>query len=151
MLVWSGADAYIKTPAYPQYPYVVTVETNPLYTFIQQKVEKSYQVNRLEQGLLDTITTQHFNIIWLVKRYARPTPLLRRAIASAVMLCIYKMFAALRYTYIGWTYNEFTENDYYRLQLIKDCTITYYMTNLLHINRYDTNTVFDAIAPPPLL
>ena len=96
MLVWSGADAYIKTRAYPQYPYIVTVETNPLYTFIKRKIEKSCQVNRLEQGLIETIKTQHFNIIWLVKRCTKLTPLLRRAIASPILRCIYKMFAALR-------------------------------------------------------
>ena len=151
LLVWSGADAYIKTLAYPQYPRVVTVRDIPLYIFIKSKIDQSreYRVDRLEHGLPDTIETQHFNIIWLVKRYNRPTPLLCREIASTVLRCIYRMFAAVRYTYKGrWIYSDFNAYTYTKLRLLMDCTITYDMTHLLNINRYDP-TGFDAISPPP--
>ena len=75
-----GADEFINTTeGFPQYPKIITVMENPLYNFIISKVEKAryYCVSRHEQGLLDTIETQHFNIIWLIKCYHHPTPLLR--------------------------------------------------------------------------
>ena len=139
MLVWGNADTALRC--------------NPLYNFIKNKVEKSkyYRVDRLEHGLLDTITTQHFNIIWIVQRYTNPTPLLRRAIAGTVLRCINIMFDRLRYTYLGWTFSDFNEYDYRLLHLIMNSTITYYMRDLLSINRYDPTTGFDHISPPALL
>ena len=135
--MWSSAaDDFIDSQKYPQYPKVITVMDNPIYNFIMSKVEKCKAccVNRHEQGLLDAIETQHFNIIWLIKRCDHPTPLLHRALANPVLMCIYKMFASLTFTSMGWKYSEFNEYDYKVLKIVKDCTITFYMPNLLNIN-----------------
>ena len=149
--MWGSAtDDFINTTkGFPQYPRVVSVLENPLYNFILSKAEKCKTrcTNRHEQGLLDAIETQHFNIIWLIKRYYEPTPLLRQAIASPILMCINKMLASLTFTYMGWNYHECNEYDYKVLTALKDCTITCYMTSILNINRYDTEG-FNAISPP---
>ena len=145
-------DEFIHRVRKTVYPRVITINENPLYNFVMSKVTKTMFIDRVEQGVIDTCETQHYNIIWLVKRYKKITPLLRHAIASTVLRCIYKMFDSLKFLYVRWIVtNECNEYDYRLLLALKDSTITLYMCKLLNIQqRYNTDS-FYAISPPHIL
>ena len=144
-----AVEDFIHTIKNPDYPRVVTVNETPLYNFVMSKITKNPFIDRIEQGVIDTFETQHYNIIWLIKCYEKITPLLRHAIASTVLLCIRKMFDSLQFIYIKWiTTNECNEYDYKVLLALKDSTITVYTSKLLNIhNRYDTDSLY-AISRP---
>ena len=144
-----AVDEVINKEKSPEYPRAINVQDNPLYNFIMSKIVKNRFKDRIEQGVIETFETQHYNISWLIKRYEKITPLLRHAIASTVMLCIRKMVDSLQFIYIGWIVaNECNEYDYKVLLALKDSTITFYMSRLLNINhRYDTDSIYE-ISPP---